>query len=39
VNRKNFEEFGFLVGVQRRGVDVNIPKIGSRGGGFWFGGI
>jgi hypothetical protein len=34
-------DFGwnFLKAVQRRGVHVNIPKIGSRAGEFCFGGI
>jgi hypothetical protein len=30
---------GFWRNVRRRGVHVNILKIGSRGGGFVFGGI
>jgi hypothetical protein len=36
----NFLGFGFFEGqVQRRGVHVNTPKIGSRVGGNCFGGI
>jgi hypothetical protein len=34
-----FLGFGFLKGVQRRGVHVSPPKIGSRDGQMCFGGI
>jgi hypothetical protein len=34
-----FEDLVFWGKIQRRGVDVNVPKIGSRVGGLCFGGI
>jgi hypothetical protein len=37
--RKDFGGWDFWRKVQRRGVDVNIPKRGSRGGETCFGGI
>jgi hypothetical protein len=38
-NWKVFGRLGILGAGQRRGVDVNVPKIGSRAGLFCFGGI